>query len=144
MKIHEYQAKQVLRRFNVSVPPGIAAGTADEAVAAAKAAFPAWSSLTVKRRAAVMFKYHELLDKHADELADIVVMENGKNKAEALASVAKGNETVEWACSLPQLAQVKYSTVHALLLSCRDGGGSLHGRAVSWWCDVGVGCCSHL
>ena len=28
----------------------------------------------------------------------------GKNKAEALASVAKGNETVEWACSLPQLS----------------------------------------
>ncbi|CAN0384630.1 unnamed protein product, partial [Laminaria digitata] len=35
----------------------------------------------------------------------IVVAENGKNKAEALASVAKGNETVEWACSMPQLMQ---------------------------------------
>lgn len=41
----------------------------------------------------------------ADELADIVVKENGKNKMEALASVLKGNETVEYACSLPQLAQ---------------------------------------
>lgn len=38
--------------------------------------------------------------------AAIVVAENGKNKAEALASVAKGNETVEWACSMPQLIQV--------------------------------------
>ncbi len=35
MKIHEYQAKSVLRRFNVAVPPGIAAATPDEAVAAA-------------------------------------------------------------------------------------------------------------
>lgn len=41
----------------------------------------------------------------ADELADIVVQENGKNKMEALASVLKGNETVEYACSLPQLVQ---------------------------------------
>ncbi len=31
--------------------------------------------------------------------------ENGKNITEALADVAKGNETVEYACSLPQLAQ---------------------------------------
>jgi acyl-CoA reductase-like NAD-dependent aldehyde dehydrogenase len=35
------------------------------------------------------------------------VRENGKNRAEALASVAKGAETVEWACSMPQLAQGK-------------------------------------
>ncbi|MFK7931383.1 MAG: ADP-forming succinate--CoA ligase subunit beta [Myxococcota bacterium] len=35
MKIHEYQAKEILRRFNVPVPPGKAALTVDEAVAAA-------------------------------------------------------------------------------------------------------------
>lgn len=40
-----------------------------------------------------------------DELADLVVLENGKNRMEALASVLKGNETAEYACSLPQLAQ---------------------------------------
>lgn len=39
--------------------------------------------------------------------ADLVVEENGKNKAEALASVAKGNETVEWTCSMPQLMQAR-------------------------------------
>lgn len=47
-----------------------------------------------------------LLLVHASAKADLVVAENGKNKAEALASVAKGNETVEWACSMPQLMQV--------------------------------------
>jgi malonate-semialdehyde dehydrogenase (acetylating) / methylmalonate-semialdehyde dehydrogenase len=36
-----------------------------------------------------------------------VVKENGKNIVEARASVAKGQETVEWACSLPQLCQGK-------------------------------------
>lgn len=41
--------------------------------------------------------------------------ENGKNKAEALASVAKGNETVEWACSMPQLMQVTSAFLFLLL-----------------------------
>lgn len=44
--------------------------------------------------------------------ADLVVAENGKNKAEALASVAKGNETVEWACSMPQLMQARERAIH--------------------------------
>jgi acyl-CoA reductase-like NAD-dependent aldehyde dehydrogenase len=74
------------------------------AVAAAKAAFDGkWGSYTVKQRAAVMLKIHALINKHATELAQLIVEENGKNLAEALADVAKGNETVEWACSLPQL-----------------------------------------
>lgn len=77
------------------------------AVASAEAAFPAWKGQTAKQRAAVMLRLHALIAEHADELADIVVREGGKNKAEALASVAKGNETVEWACSMPQLMQGK-------------------------------------
>ncbi|RLO03381.1 hypothetical protein DYB28_003495 [Aphanomyces astaci] len=77
----------------------------DAAVAYAKAAFGPWSSLTVKARAAIMLKFHELIRHHVDELADLVVLENGKNKSEAVASVLKGNETVEYACSLPQLLQ---------------------------------------
>jgi succinyl-CoA synthetase beta subunit len=36
MNIHEYQAKEVLRAFNIAVPRGIAAFSVDEAVAAAK------------------------------------------------------------------------------------------------------------
>jgi methylmalonic acid semialdehyde dehydrogenase len=76
----------------------------NEAVAAAKAAFPAWSGLTVKTRAAKMFKLHHLINEHMDELSELVVQENGKNATEAVGDVAKGNETVEWACSIPQLA----------------------------------------
>ena len=77
------------------------------AVSAASAAFPSWSALTIKSRAAVMLKFHGLLRDHATELAELIVRENGKNMTEALADVAKGNETVEYACSLPQLAQGK-------------------------------------
>ena len=75
-----------------------------QAVDAAAAALPAWSNLTIKARAAIMLKFHGLLREHAADLAATIVQENGKNLIEALADVAKGNETVEYACSLPQLA----------------------------------------
>ena len=39
-----------------------------EAVAQAEQAFGAWSGMTAKSRAAVMFRFHALLEKHADEL----------------------------------------------------------------------------
>ncbi len=37
-----------------------------------------------------------------EELADLVVLEHGKNRVEAYGSIDKGVETIEWACSLPQ------------------------------------------
>lgn len=57
----------------------------DTAVAAAETAFLTWSKLTIKGRAAIMMKFHSLVKCHADELADLIVLENGKNKTEALA-----------------------------------------------------------
>ena len=90
----------------------------DAAVSAASAAFPAWSSLTMKSRAAMMLKFHALIREHAQELAEFIVLENGKNLTEALADVAKGNETVEYACSLPQLAQGKTLRVSGAVSCC--------------------------
>jgi len=83
------------------------AADVDMAVACAQEAFPGWSGLTMKARASIMFRFQHLMETHAEELAQLVVRENGKNIAEARASVAKGNETVEWACGLPQMAQGK-------------------------------------
>lgn len=91
----------------------------DSAVRAAVAAFPAWSALTIKARASVMLNFHALVKRHANELADLIVMENGKNRTEALADVAKGNETVEYACSLPQVAQGKNLQVSTAVY-CQD------------------------
>ena len=81
------------------------ASVVDAAVAAAKAALPGWAGLTVKRRAQIMLRFHALIEEHRQELVDLIVKENGKNVTEAAGDVAKGLETVEWACSLPQLAQ---------------------------------------
>jgi len=87
--------------------PLSSAADLDAAVRHGLKAFEVWSNTTMKQRAAIMFKFHSLVDQHADELAGIIVRENGKNMTEALADVAKGNETAEWATSLPQLAAGK-------------------------------------
>jgi len=75
----------------------------DAAVAASKAALAKWRDMTPKARAAIIFKIHHLIEEHKDELATLIMKEHGKTKAEALAEVAKANETVEYATSMPQL-----------------------------------------
>ena len=75
----------------------------EAAVLAAKAAFPAWSSMPVKERVQVFFRYKTLLEKHLNELSQLVMDENGKTFDEAKAEVEKSIELTEFACSMPQL-----------------------------------------
>lgn len=88
------------------VPLSSAADVA-EAVAAAREAFPAWSGCTIKDRAGILIRFHALMTKHADALSDMVVLEHGKNKAEALASLSSGQDLIEYAMSLPDVSQTK-------------------------------------
>ncbi|WP_405415716.1 CoA-acylating methylmalonate-semialdehyde dehydrogenase [Maribacter sp. Asnod1-A12] len=74
----------------------------DEAVNAAKAALPAWSSKTLKQRVQVLYRFRQLLEDNIEELSELVYLENGKTKDEAKAEVLKGIELTEFACSLPQ------------------------------------------
>jgi methylmalonic acid semialdehyde dehydrogenase len=84
------------------VPLCIAADV-DDAVSAAKAAHAGWAGKTVKTRVQCLFKLKSIMEAKADELVDIVVKEHGKTRPEAMASLMKGIETLEYACSMPQL-----------------------------------------
>ena len=75
----------------------------DKAVDAAKKAFPAWSSLPIKERVQVFFRYKHLLEQNIDELTELVHIENGKTISESRAEVEKSIEVTEFACSIPQL-----------------------------------------
>ena len=75
----------------------------DAAVAAARAALPAWSATPIKERVQVLYRYKTLLERDIDELAALVTEENGKIASEARAEVLKSAELTEFACSLPQL-----------------------------------------
>ena len=73
------------------------------AVAAAKAALPAWSSLPPLRRARVMFRFNELILAHTDELAELITHEHGKTIEDAKGDILRGREVVEFACGIPHL-----------------------------------------
>ncbi len=73
------------------------------AVAAAQAAFPAWSDTPPIRRARVMFKFLELVNQHKDQLAHAITAEHGKVFTDAQGEVARGIDIIEFACGIPQL-----------------------------------------
>lgn len=75
----------------------------EEAVEAAKAAFPSWSSTPVIKRVQVLYKLRDLLIEHMDELTMLVAKENGKSWEEAQGDVLKAKEGTEQAISAPSL-----------------------------------------
>ncbi|KAJ2800449.1 aldehyde dehydrogenase (NADP(+)) ald6 [Coemansia guatemalensis] len=99
--------------------PLSAAADVDAAVAAAEAAFGAWSGMTLKARAAVLLRLYNRLQVHADELAALVEREHGKTRTEAQGDVAKGLETLEYAIALPHTAAGRVETV-SRGVQCRD------------------------
>jgi malonate-semialdehyde dehydrogenase (acetylating)/methylmalonate-semialdehyde dehydrogenase len=84
-------------------------GDVNEAVASAKAAFPAWADTPPLRRARILFKYLELLNRHRDELAAIITAEHGKVFTDAQGEVTRGIEIVEFATGIPELLKGDYS-----------------------------------
>ena len=85
------------------------AAEVDVAVQAAANAFPAWAATPPLRRARVMFKFKELLDRHSGELAALITAEHGKVFTDAEGEVTRGMEVVEFACGIPQLLKGEYS-----------------------------------
>ncbi|AMN49656.1 MULTISPECIES: CoA-acylating methylmalonate-semialdehyde dehydrogenase [unclassified Psychrobacter] len=83
--------------------------TIGEAVAAAKAAFPAWSKTPPLKRARVMFKFKELLEQNADEICRLVGEEHGKIIHDAAGELQRGIENVEYACGAPELLKGEHS-----------------------------------
>ena len=80
-----------------------------QAVDAASAAFPAWASTTPLNRARVMFRFKELLETHAGDLAKIITAEHGKVLSDARGEVTRGLEVVEFACGIPHLLKGEHS-----------------------------------
>ena len=80
-----------------------------EAVATAKAAFPAWRATSLSKRADIMFRIRSLFDQHREDIARILTAEHGKVLSDAMGEVARGLEVVEFACGIPQLLKGEYS-----------------------------------
>jgi malonate-semialdehyde dehydrogenase (acetylating) / methylmalonate-semialdehyde dehydrogenase len=81
----------------------------DAAVAAAAKAFEQWRDVSLIRRARVMFALRDLIERHLDELSELVADEHGKVVSDARGEVVRGLEVVEFACGIPTLLKGEYS-----------------------------------
>jgi malonate-semialdehyde dehydrogenase (acetylating)/methylmalonate-semialdehyde dehydrogenase len=79
------------------------------AIAAAQAAAPAWADTAPLKRARILFKFKDLLDRHHDDLAAAITREHGKVFSDARGEVTRGIEVVEFACGIPQLMKTQFT-----------------------------------
>ena len=85
-------------------------GEVDGAVATAAAASREWSASSLSSRAAVLFRFRELVDRHRGDLAALITAEHGKVLSDAAGEVARGLENVEFACAIPHLLKGAHSS----------------------------------
>jgi 1-pyrroline-5-carboxylate dehydrogenase len=70
----------------------------DDAVAAARAAFPAWAGTPWRERVALLRRAADLISERSNELAALMVMEVGKNRLEALGDVEESADLIRYYC----------------------------------------------
>jgi len=85
------------------------AAEVDRAVASARAAAAQWRESSLSSRAAILFKFRELLHDRAGELAEIITSEHGKVLSDAMGEVARGLENAEFATGIPNLLKGDHS-----------------------------------
>jgi malonate-semialdehyde dehydrogenase (acetylating)/methylmalonate-semialdehyde dehydrogenase len=81
----------------------------DAAVAAARAAFPAWRATSLSKRTDVLFRIRNLVEAHRGDIAALLTAEHGKVPSDALGEVARGLENLEFACGVPNLLKGGFS-----------------------------------
>jgi len=71
---------------------------ANDALAAAREAFPVWSSTPWQERVALLRKAADLIDKRTFEIGAAMAYEVGKNRMESLGDVAETADLIRYAC----------------------------------------------
>lgn len=90
----------------------------NQTVLIAKNAFNSWSQTTPIKRAQILFKFRNLLEKNRNDLAKIVTQEHGKTIEDAHGSIARGIELVEHHCALIQQSEGRLSTHVSSNIDC--------------------------
>ena len=81
----------------------------DDAVGAAKEAWPEWSKTPVLRRARILDKFKNILWERLNQLAEVISSEHGKTIDDAIGEVTRGLEVVEFATAAPTLMKGEFS-----------------------------------
>ena len=92
------------RRVRLACPDDV-----DVAVSGAQRAFGAWAQTPPIRRARILFRFLELMNRYRNELAAIITAEHGKVFSDALGEVMRGIDVIEFACGIPQLLKSDFT-----------------------------------
>lgn len=68
----------------------------ERAIESANAALPAWRSQTGRARGRILRRWYTLIDENKDDLAKLIMLENGKANADAYGEVDFANSFLEW------------------------------------------------
>lgn len=79
------------------------------AIARAASAQPAWAAQNPQKRARILFRFLELLQRDMDKLAEMLSLEHGKTLLDAKGDIQRGLEVVEFACGVPHLMKGAYT-----------------------------------
>lgn len=102
----------VMRPMTGEVQARVALASTDEvnaAIANAKAAQPAWAAMNPQKRARVMFKFLQLVDRDKQKLAEALSSEHGKTIPDALGDIQRGFEVGEFSCGIPHLLKGEHT-----------------------------------
>jgi malonate-semialdehyde dehydrogenase (acetylating)/methylmalonate-semialdehyde dehydrogenase len=106
------RTKEVFNPATGAVQKKVAMATVedvDQAVAVAKAAFPAWRATSLANRSKILFAFRELVHQNRDEIARLLTLEHGKVLSDAHGEVQRGLENVEFACGIAQMMKGELS-----------------------------------
>src|SRR5215475_4829731 len=81
----------------------------EHAIVVAATAQPAWAATNPQRRARIMFRFLELVNREYDSLAALLSLEHGKTITDSRGDIQRGLEVVEFACGIPHLMKGEYT-----------------------------------
>ncbi|MBN1665887.1 MAG: aldehyde dehydrogenase family protein [Anaerolineales bacterium] len=85
--------EEVLGIFQTGTPQD-----AEDAIAAARAAFPAWSRRPYQERIALLRKAADIMDERIFEIGVAMALEVGKNRMESLGDIAETADLIRYSC----------------------------------------------
>ncbi|MEQ2024817.1 CoA-acylating methylmalonate-semialdehyde dehydrogenase [Xenorhabdus szentirmaii] len=83
--------------------------TVQQAIIAAKAAFPLWRDTPPAKRAQVLFRFKLLLEQHEEQIITLISEEHGKTREDSAGELKRGIENVDFATAAPELLKGEFS-----------------------------------
>jgi malonate-semialdehyde dehydrogenase (acetylating)/methylmalonate-semialdehyde dehydrogenase len=84
-------------------------GEVEAVIADAEAAQPGWAAINPQRRARVLMKWLDLINRDIESLANTLSSEHGKTVPDAKGDIQRGIEVLEFATGIPHLLKGEYT-----------------------------------